>query len=179
MLFYWLKRLWVSILLKQRCQFPLSANFTCRFSALSNCVDIISDGAFLARIFWFFFSLGSCSLAHKTTFFIQNEDREKNYVIKVETSAFWWFYVFLWQLESKRTRTREKKNQKIQALIFTSCLNSPFLSYAKIKQTKMLVTCQRFGDLFLYGLGWQYSTHQNQYNKGRFKVMASYTVSAL
>ena len=68
MLFYWLKRLWVSILLKQRCQFPLSANFTCRFSALSNCVDIIFDGAFLARIFWFFFSLGSCSFAHKLPF---------------------------------------------------------------------------------------------------------------
>ena len=38
----------------------------------------------------------------------------------------------------------------------------------------MLVTCQRFGDLFLFGLVWQYSTNQNQYNKGRFKVMATY-----
>ena len=27
----------------------------------------------------------------------------------------------------------------------------------KIRQTKMLVTCQRFGDLFLFGLVWQYS----------------------
>ena len=26
----------------------------------------------------------------------------------------------------------------------------------KIQQTKMLVTCQRFGDLFLSGLVWQY-----------------------
>ena len=26
----------------------------------------------------------------------------------------------------------------------------------KIQQTKMLVTCQRFGDLFLFGLIWQY-----------------------
>ena len=55
----------------------------------------------------------------------------------------------------------------------------------------MLVTCQRFGDLFLFGLVWQYSTNKNQYNKGRFKVMAtqlqqyfnfelpSYTASAL
>ena len=27
----------------------------------------------------------------------------------------------------------------------------------KIQQTKMLVTCQRFGDLLLFGLVWQYS----------------------
>ena len=31
--------------------------------------------------------------------------------------------------------------------------------YAKIKQTKMLVTCQRFGDLFLFGLIRQYSSN--------------------
>ena len=40
-----------------------------------------------------------------------------------------------------------------------------------------LVTCQRSGDLFLFGLVWQYSSNQNQYNKGIFKFMA--TVSAL
>ena len=35
-------------------------------------------------------------------------------------------------------------------------------SYTKIQQTKMLVTCQRFGNLFLFGLVWQYSTnHKN------------------
>ena len=28
----------------------------------------------------------------------------------------------------------------------------------KIQQTKMLVTCQRFGDLFLFGLIWQCSS---------------------
>jgi hypothetical protein len=28
--------------------------------------------------------------------------------------------------------------------------------------------------LFLFGLVWQYSTNQNPYNKGRFKVMATY-----
>ena len=54
-----------------------------------------------------------------------------------------------------------------------------FINYSygvdsKIQQTKMLVKCQRFGDLFLFGLVWQYSTNQNQYNKGRFKVMATY-----
>ena len=31
-------------------------------------------------------------------------------------------------------------------------------SYPNIQQTKMLVTCQRFGDLFLIGLMWQYSS---------------------
>ena len=36
----------------------------------------------------------------------------------------------------------------------------------KTQQTKMLVTCQRFGDLFLFG---QYSSVQTKYNKGRFK----------
>ena len=45
---------------------------------------------------------------------------------------------------------------------------------AKKQQTKMLVTCQKFVDLFLFGLVWQYSTNKNQYNKGRFEVMATY-----
>ena len=31
---------------------------------------------------------------------------------------------------------------------------------AKIQQTKMLVTCQTFGDWFLFGLVWQYSSIQ-------------------
>ena len=44
----------------------------------------------------------------------------------------------------------------------------------KIQQTKMLVMCQSFGDLFLFGLVWQYPTNQYQCNKGRFKVMANY-----
>ena len=39
----------------------------------------------------------------------------------------------------------------------------------KIQQTKMLVTCQRFGDLFLFGLVWQYSSYHKTYNKSRFK----------
>ena len=45
---------------------------------------------------------------------------------------------------------------------------------SKIQQTKMLVMCQRFGDLFLFGLVWQYSSVQTKYNKGRFKHMATY-----
>ena len=45
----------------------------------------------------------------------------------------------------------------------------------KIQQTKMLVLCQRFGDLLLFGLVWQYSSVQTKYNKkGRYKVMATY-----
>ena len=32
----------------------------------------------------------------------------------------------------------------------------------KIQQTKMLVTCQRFGDLFLFGLVWLYSSVQTK-----------------
>jgi hypothetical protein len=46
--------------------------------------------------------------------------------------------------------------------------------WSKIQQIKMLVTCQRFGDLFLYGLVWQYSSVQTKYNRGSFKVMATY-----
>ena len=44
----------------------------------------------------------------------------------------------------------------------------------KYSRLKMLVTCQRFGNLFRFGLVWQYSTNQNQYDKDRFKVMATY-----
>ena len=47
----------------------------------------------------------------------------------------------------------------------------------KIQQTKLLVTCQRFGDLFLFELVWSgsmYSSVQTKYIKGRFKVMATY-----
>ena len=44
----------------------------------------------------------------------------------------------------------------------------------KIKQTEMIVRCQRFGNLFLFGLVWQYSLVQTTCNKGRFKVVATY-----
>ena len=45
----------------------------------------------------------------------------------------------------------------------------------KIQQTKMLVTCQKFCVCaFLSGLVWRRSANHNQYNKGRFKVMATY-----
>ena len=39
------------------------------------------------------------------------------------------------------------------------------LLFAKMQQTKMLVTCERFGNLFLFGLVWQCSSVQKKYNK--------------
>ena len=47
------------------------------------------------------------------------------------------------------------------------------IGWSKLQQTKMVVTCQRFSDLFLFGLVWQYSSVQAKYNKGKFKVMAT------
>ena len=44
------------------------------------------------------------------------------------------------------------------------------LYFYKIQQTKMLVTCQRFGDFYLFGLVWQYFSVQTKYNEGRLKV---------
>ena len=44
------------------------------------------------------------------------------------------------------------------------------VAVAVFEQTKILVTCQRFGDLFLFGLVWQYASVQTKYNKGRFTV---------
>ena len=38
-------------------------------------------------------------------------------------------------------------------------------SHPKIQQTKMLVRCQIFGDLFLFGLVWQYSSIQKNIMK--------------
>ena len=46
--------------------------------------------------------------------------------------------------------------------------------HTEIQQTKMLVTCQRFGDLFLFWQFRQYSSNHKTYNKGRFKVIATY-----
>ena len=40
--------------------------------------------------------------------------------------------------------------------------------FAKIQQTKMLVTSQRFGDWFLFGLVWQYSSIQKNIIKFLF-----------
>jgi hypothetical protein len=44
------------------------------------------------------------------------------------------------------------------------------ISNTKIQETKkVLVMCQRVGDLFLFGLVWQYSSVQTKYNNGRVK----------
>ena len=56
-------------------------------------------------------------------------------------------------------------------LIGKNLTNHHASSQQKIQQTKMLFTCYRFGEFFLFGLVWQYSTNKNKYNKGRFKVM--------
>ena len=49
----------------------------------------------------------------------------------------------------------------IYSFSFESSIWSCFiLAQSKIQQTKMLVTCQRFGELFLFGLVWQYSSIQ-------------------
>ena len=42
---------------------------------------------------------------------------------------------------------------------------------AKIQQTKMLVTCQRFGDCFLSGLVWPYSSNQKNIMKVGSKLL--------
>ena len=65
-------------------------------------------------------------------------------------------------LESQVFRKCDKRILFICTAIFI------ILFITKILQTKMLVTCQMFGDLFLFGLVWQYSTNQNRYNEGRF-----------
>ena len=52
------------------------------------------------------------------------------------------------------------KGKQILKHVFFSSLHHKIL-YPKIQQTKMLVTYQRFGDLFLFGLVLQYSTNQN------------------
>jgi hypothetical protein len=50
-------------------------------------------------------------------------------------------------------------------------ITMPSFLKTKMQQTKMLVTCQRFGDLFLFELVWQYSSVQKKYKKGGIKVL--------
>ena len=68
---------------------------------------------------------------------------------------------------------------RFHKLVYKRTFDSMYILYMsyrspKIQQTKILVICQRFVDLFLFGLVWQYSSVQKKYNKGRFKVMATY-----
>ena len=57
-------------------------------------------------------------------------------------------------------------NLALNALLYV-CVPLPYLvpSYSKIQQTKMLVMCQRFGDWFLFGLVWPYSSNQKNIMK--------------
>ena len=55
---------------------------------------------------------------------------------------------------------------KVAWFLFSSCCRERIpddcwhVNITKIQQTRMLVTCQKFGDLFLFGLVWQYSSIQ-------------------
>ena len=66
--------------------------------------------------------------------------------------------------KNKDMRTN-KKRSKIEGMHCDQ-------KYSRLRM--MLVGCQRFGDLFLFGLIWQYSSDHKTYNKGRFKVIATY-----
>ena len=73
---------------------------------------------------------------------------------------------------SRSQSAKRYRKKSIKGLVLTV---PPISGWArpKIQQTKMLVTCQRFGDLFLFGLIWLYSSNHKTYNKGRFKVIAT------
>ena len=67
----------------------------------------------------------------------------------------------------------EEKKHSADCTLLVFMISNTFLNQLlpNIQQTKMLVMCQRFGDLFLFGLVWQYS---EKHSKGRFKVMDTY-----
>ena len=89
-----------------------------------------------------------------------------------QKSGCWWScWASAWQ--DILRLSGESINTKVGTVKRHYKLGFPIVK-TKMQQTKMLVMCQRFGDLFLFGLVWQYSTNQNQYNKGRFKIMATY-----
>ena len=95
---------------------------------------------------------------------------------------YWFWFVECCQTSPNKSKSRNLWHvtwgKPTPIVSFCFCSLFCFLSVSfeclrsKIQQTKMLVMCQRFGDLFLFGLVWQYSTNQNQYNKGRFKVFS-------
>ena len=76
----------------------------------------------------------------------------------------------------------EQTNKSISMIYLQNIWLGTYLKYnmyPKLQQTKMLVKCQRFGDLFLFGMVWQYSSFQTKYNKCRFKVMTGYLLAAV
>ena len=68
-------------------------------------------------------------------------------------------------MEKDCTNCKETICVRLKVKDCVCCRESP-----KIQQTRMLVTCQRFGDLFLFGQIWQYSSNHKTYNIGRLKV---------
>ena len=73
---------------------------------------------------------------------------------------------------------RIQKSLKHPGFFSFNCMVSLFpvawKTNKKIQQSKMLVTFQRFSDLFIFGPVWQYLQFQQNGFKGRFKVMATY-----
>ena len=53
-------------------------------------------------------------------------------------------------------------------------MNKKELLKPKIQQTKMLVTCQNFGDLVFIWAGLAVFFSSDKYDKGRSKVIATY-----
>ena len=64
--------------------------------------------------------------------------------------------------------------KKNGTFVVLGIVSKPFEVNSKIHETKMIVMCQRFCDLFLFGLIWQYSSNHKTYDIGRFKVIATY-----
>ena len=114
--------------------------------------------------------------------FFENNFWKTNFEIKILKKKIWIFFSIFKSSVREGNRPVEPyypcEHFVCALLHFSGMLSSssknghPFISNLlfrpKIQQTKMLVTCQRFGDLFLFGLVWQYSTNQNQHNKGAF-----------
>ena len=87
----------------------------------------------------------------------------------------------LFRIRSKIATRRKNINQKREYFICPPQTSRRKLKYfpprirfrgikngnlkAKIQQTKMLVTCQMFGDWFLFGLVWPYSSNQKNIMK--------------
>ena len=87
-----------------------------------------------------------------------------------------------WQLDPSDSASEANQDccRLINRSIMSNCSSFPKQvskhshQHHPSKRTTTLTTCQMFGDLFLFGLVWQYFSIQTRYNKGRFKDMATY-----
>ena len=113
-----------------------------------------------------FIVLWSCLFTTKLSCLQKNNLGHTNQSVHATTKNRFSLYLFSEKPDEDQTRPQwdSKLVNRVSELEVES----------KIQQTKMLVMGQRFGDLFLFGLVWQYSSVQTKYNKGRFKVMATY-----